>query len=304
MAKTNALTGSYTAKFKAIELHENLTMISDSRGPRTVVHEFPYRDGAKIEVLGRKPHKTVWTITFTGPDWLKQFRALSDDIDKDPSGTLIHPIYGQMQVVCQGFDGASVNIPEATDTITFPLTFMEDQLDLGVKEQQSVSTLKQDVDAAGENLTAAAAAWTQAALLVEAMVNAAGDYAAAAFESVANATINPSLSIQLAGVGVAMEAAQAAILADPAAIGTTFTYDAIAGSEVLYAACLILGDEVALDGVGYELFMVEGLTSIAILCGQRYGSRALEMVDPVLQLNPNLSDPSRIQAGTPVIFPL
>jgi hypothetical protein len=59
----NALTGASIASFKGIELHRYLVSFTDSRGPRTVVHEFPKLDGARIEVMGRKPARTEWQLT-------------------------------------------------------------------------------------------------------------------------------------------------------------------------------------------------------------------------------------------------
>ena len=44
---------------------------------RVVVHEFPYRDGAKIETLGRAPHETEWQLTYTGPNWRDDFLKLA-----------------------------------------------------------------------------------------------------------------------------------------------------------------------------------------------------------------------------------
>jgi prophage DNA circulation protein len=97
----NLLTGSSIASFKGIELHRYLVSFTDSRGPRTVVHEFPKRDGARIEVMGRRPHRTEFQLVFTGPNWIATLKQLVAAIDADASGLLVHPIYGQMQVVCR-----------------------------------------------------------------------------------------------------------------------------------------------------------------------------------------------------------
>src|SRR5438477_3560 len=132
----NVLTGSSIASFKGIELHRYLVSFSDSRGPRVVTHESPKRDGAKIELMGRKPHRSDWQLIFTGRDWISTLRRLVSSIDDNPSGLLVHPIYGQMQVVCEGFDRASVNVAEATDTVSVPLVFIEDQLDQALTASQ------------------------------------------------------------------------------------------------------------------------------------------------------------------------
>jgi hypothetical protein len=55
----NLFTGASIASFKGIELHRYLVGFTDSRGPRVVMHELPKLDGARLEVMGRRPHKTV-----------------------------------------------------------------------------------------------------------------------------------------------------------------------------------------------------------------------------------------------------
>lgn len=303
----NALTGSHVAAFKGIELHKNLSIIIDSRGPRVVVHEFPFRDGAKIETLGRKPHRSDWTITFTGPTWKDDFLQLAQSIDDAPGGLLVHPIYGQMQVVCQGFDRATVNVVEATDTIVVPLTFVEDQLDLGLDDAATTASVKQDTDSSIADFLAAAEQYTAVATVAATASFAAlsTTFAAAALASAQNQTADPSLQAQLDGISASLASTQAALQLDPVALESTAqVYDALAAAEVVVSQCMALSEQLSLATVSFVREVVQGRTSISVLAQKRYGNQAINKIDQMLALNPQITDPTNIQAGTVMVFPV
>jgi prophage DNA circulation protein len=300
----NVLTGASIASFKGIELHRYLVSFTDSRGPRVVTHEFPKLDGARLEVMGRRPHRTEWQITFTGPNWIKTLKQLVSAIDADPSGLLVHPIYGQMQVVCQGFDRASVNIPEATDTISIPLVFVEDTPALdSTAAAQGVGALQQNVTSAVADFQTAAAPYNapSTAAAVQAVATGAISYAATAASS-AQGPIDASLDSQLGAVALTTQAVIVAISIDPAGAGTAAIYDALAAAEVVYAACLDLADAVMAARPPIIEFVLPGPTSIAVLAAQRYGSDAISRIDEILSLNV-IPTPTAIPAGTKLILP-
>lgn len=303
----NALTGSHIAAFKGIELHKNLSVFVDSRGPRVVVHEFPFRDGAKVETLGRRPHRTDWTVTFTGPKWKDDFLELARSIDDAPGGLLVHPIYGQMQVVCQGFDRATVNVVEATNTIVVPLTFIEDQLDVGLDEQATTASVKQDTDVAIEEFNTAAEPYTSttAVAAVASFSSLATTFAAAALASAQNQTADASLFAQIEGLSAQLGATQAALQADPvAAQSVAQVYDVLAASEVVLSQCMALSDQISLETVSFERYVVQGRTSITIVAQRLYGNAAINYIDQLLALNPHVVDPTNIPAGTILLVPV
>lgn len=304
MAQTNQLTGSQIAKFSNVEVHRYLKKITDTRGPRRVEHNFPYRDGAKQETLGRKPHRTEWLLTYTGPTWIADFLQLADAIDSSPSGILVHPIYGQMNVVCDGFDRATVDVVEALDTIDVPLVFLEDQLDLGLTQQATVASAQQQVVSDGQNLQAQAAAYTSAILAAQTMVDLATGYAAAAFAAVTSAIADPTLPQQLDSVGSSCVALEAAILADPAAQGSALSYDALAAAEVLYTDCLLMADIVAQQTIGFVQYVVPGDSSLAVILQAQFGAQAINYYDQTLRLNPTLLDPTSVPAGFQLVLPV
>lgn len=303
----NALTGSHIAAFKGIELHKNLSVFVDSRGPRVVVHEFPFRDGAKIETLGRRPHRTDWTVTFTGPSWKDDFLELAQAIDDAPGGLLVHPIYGQMQVVCQGFDRATVNVVEATNTIVVPLTFIEDQLDIGLDENATTASVKQDTDVAIEEFDVAVEDYVSAvcAAACASFSSLATTFAAAALLSAQSQTADASLFAQLEGISAQLGVVQAALQTDPlAAESVAQVYDALAASEVVFSQCMALSEQITLETVSFVRHVVQGRTSITILAQRLYGNAAINYIDQLLALNPHVTDPTNIQAGTVLLVPI
>jgi prophage DNA circulation protein len=300
----NVLTGSNIASFKGIELHRYLVSFTDSRGPRVIVHEFPKRDGARQEVMGRRPHRTDWQLTFTGPHWIATLRQLVASIDADPSGLLVHPIYGQMQVVCQGFDRALVNLPEATDTISVPLVFVEDDQALDdTTVSQGIGAQQQNVTSAVADFQAAAAPYAAAdtKAATAALASAAIEYATAAAAS-AQGAIDASLDAKLAAVALGTQAAIDAISVDPLGLGAAAIYDALAAAEVVYAACQDLADAVMAARPPVIEFIVPGTTSIAVLAADRYGRDAISRIDQILSLN-SLPEPTSIPAGTRLLLP-
>lgn len=325
MAQTNLLTGSQISSFtpdsngallspfdtstgQKFELHKYLQRVTDTRGPRVVIHEFPYRDGAKIETLGRRPHRSQWDLLFNGPDWLTLLTSLVKAIDASPSGMLVHPIYGQMRVVCHGIDPSVLEVAQFTDTVTLSLVFTEDQTDLGVQEQQGVAAKKQDVDNSASDFQTASEVYRDVATVqaVAGLVNLALTFSESAFAAVVTNSPDPSLGVQLEQLGAALATAEAAIGVDSfAQRSIAQTYDAIVAGEVLFAACLDLADEVELETVGFEIYIVPGPTSIAVLAAKKYGPRAIDVLDQILRLNAQvISDPTAIPEGVTLTLPL
>lgn len=307
MARTNALTGSHIAAFKGIEIHENLQVIVDSRGPRVVVHEFPFKDAAKIEAMGRKPHHTEWTITFTGDTWMSDFLQLSDSIDAAPAGLLVHPIWGQMQVVCQGFDRSTVNVVEATNTITLQLAFVEDVQDLGLDQQATVASVAQDTSASIASFQDTSSPYTSASATATALSYAsmASNFTIASSSAAQNQTADPSLSAQLTLIGEQLGLVEAAMQADPlASQSVAGVYDVLAAAELVFSQCLVLSQQLQLQTVQYKRVTTGGRTTIVTVAQAEFGSDAINYIDQILQLNPQLTDPSNIPPNTTIVLPL
>lgn len=93
--------------WKGFDLSRFVTDWKDTRQPGLAVHRYFGRDGGEVERIARKPHEAKVTLAFAGPSWRRDWLPIAASIDEDPAGPLVHPAYGQMQAVCQGFDAAS-----------------------------------------------------------------------------------------------------------------------------------------------------------------------------------------------------
>ena len=92
-------------------------------GRRHEVHEYPLRDEALPEDLGRKTRRINFTAYVIGFDWEAQRDKLLEACEAEGSGLLVHPWLGEFQVLC-----ANVRLSEnrATYICQFELSFVED----------------------------------------------------------------------------------------------------------------------------------------------------------------------------------
>lgn len=89
------------ASFRGVEFKVEST--DSSLGRRNVTHEYPKRDVPFTEDLGRQADEFNFTAFIIGDDTGSTRRALMDAIrNKNTPGTLIHPLYGSVQVIPKG----------------------------------------------------------------------------------------------------------------------------------------------------------------------------------------------------------
>jgi len=71
-----------------------------------VRHEYPYRDGAEIEDMGRRPRTFTMQAVFWGDDYADYLNDLIVALDIPGPGELIHPVFGSVtvSVVSYGID--------------------------------------------------------------------------------------------------------------------------------------------------------------------------------------------------------
>ena len=71
----------------------------EDRGERALcVHEYPYRSGAEVEDLGRKPRVIPVTAIFWGVAYESRIKALVAAFEEAGPGELIHPVFGSLTV--------------------------------------------------------------------------------------------------------------------------------------------------------------------------------------------------------------
>ncbi len=68
-----------------------------------VQHEYPYRDGAEIEDMGRRPRKVTFRAVFWGEDYEEAVADLIEALDKPGKGELIHPVFGSLTMACPSY---------------------------------------------------------------------------------------------------------------------------------------------------------------------------------------------------------
>lgn len=299
---TAAVTDFQGCSFKGIDLSRFVTDWKDTRQFALAPHRYWKRDGAEIEVLGRKPHEAKLTLAYAGPTWRKDWLPFAASLDQAPSGPLVHPVYGQMPAVCEGFAEAAMNVEFAANVYIVPLTFIEDQIDATLSAQAN------DPSVAAERAQKRGAALLQRAPkqgpvadnLLRYVTTALGYVEAAVAAGQEALSYGRLLSAQLARVEASAVAARAAVMADLVGGADPASYDTLALIELIYDDCAQLSLATAVASAPALIaYVVPSTTHIAILAARFYGADALSRIDEILANNPGLiPNPAAIEAGT------
>ncbi|WP_350447768.1 DNA circularization N-terminal domain-containing protein [Pseudomonas solani] len=76
----------------------NLKRSSRSGGRRTVLNEYPLRDDASTEDIGRSARRFSLEMVLLGPDYMARRDRLISALEAAGPGTLVHPFYGELLV--------------------------------------------------------------------------------------------------------------------------------------------------------------------------------------------------------------
>jgi len=284
--------------FKGIDLSRFVTDWKDTRQFALAPHRYWHRDGADIEVLGRKPHQAKVTLAFVGTTWRKDWLPIAASLDDDPSGPLVHPVYGQMAAVCEGFAEAAMNVEVAANLYVVPLSFVEDQVDTDLTTQAS------------DPKVAAAAAQTHGAALLQRApqqgpvadnvlryVTTALDYVNAVLAAGSTAlSYGRTLDARVDAVETTAVAAHGAI----AAGGGVRRYDLYALVEQLFDDCARLTVATSSSAAPALVpYRVPSKTHIAVLAVRLYGGAGVSRIGEILANNAgSIPNPAAIEAGT------
>ncbi|WP_028498321.1 DNA circularization protein [Microvirgula aerodenitrificans] len=63
----------------------------------TTSHEYPYKDGADVEDLGRKARQIQISAIFYGTDYETRLQKFISELDRPGQGELIHPVFGSIK---------------------------------------------------------------------------------------------------------------------------------------------------------------------------------------------------------------
>lgn len=94
-----------------------------SAGRRIVTHQYPQRDEPFTEDLGRAAREYEISAFVLGDDCVDQAYAVRDAIEQPGPGTLVHPEFGEVQVIAR--PGGSMSFSQTRRIVHFTLTFVE-----------------------------------------------------------------------------------------------------------------------------------------------------------------------------------
>lgn len=158
-------------KWGDIEIHVESS--SDDYSRRIVQYNYPYKDGAELEDLGREPRPSSFRAIFFGNDYLPLLVDFLKEVDKGETRTLQHPLFGQWEARCVRAvvdhehsrrnsaavdlefleDGVNTEIPDvfsvgtAQEALSEDITGLETANELLTEEISTVPTLITDAEA-------------------------------------------------------------------------------------------------------------------------------------------------------------
>jgi len=83
------------ASFRGVEF--DVVSTEDSIERRIVAHEYPYKDGAELEDLGRRPRPARFVAVFHGPQYEADLSSFLLVADEGKTGPMRHPVFGTWQ---------------------------------------------------------------------------------------------------------------------------------------------------------------------------------------------------------------
>ena len=128
----------WDAAFKDVEFQCRLT--TDDQERAVNVAEYPYRDGALTEDLGRRARRIQISISIFGDDYEDQLATLLAVLDEDDSGELVHPVFGPVNAQVQSWRvNHSADLRDSADV---DVTFIENAIDTpGIAIRESAASL-------------------------------------------------------------------------------------------------------------------------------------------------------------------
>jgi prophage DNA circulation protein len=146
------------ASFRGVAFQvEKLTLRG---GRRLANHQYPKRDKPKSEDLGSKQRQYTFTAYVIGTDGVFDMRdQLIAALDAGGSGLLIHPTYGQLQVMPDDWT-LSEDLVKEQNICRFQLTFLDSGDD--VVTTPTTDTAQVSASAAGDATSANGASFTSA----------------------------------------------------------------------------------------------------------------------------------------------
>ncbi len=272
------------ASFRGVEFDSQTT--DDEMDPRLVEHTYPYRDGADVEFLGRKPRHTRLRAIFLGPESLGDLGGFLQAVDAGKKGLFQHPLMGSWQA--KAFRYPVHHGHDQRDMSTVEVEFIEDGTDTALPDLFSVAAAQAEVYSACDDVEVSRGVLDQVIDDVNAVVADAREFAAGVQGAIRSVTerVNQIRASVLKAIA-AINAIKA--LADPS------KWPLVSALKRLVLTTKKLGQAVQSLSPPVVLHDVAVTMSATMLAHALYGdsSRAKQIAD----LN-HLRNPSLIPAGT------
>ena len=129
--------------FKGMRLHGYCTEIADDFQRRLAVHEFDRRPGAMTEDMNTGPIQYRASLVFItdlrkGIDGFSDAKNFKTMLEDNPSGIFVHPIHGERQMTCAGWQNATIS-SSTPNTYTMQVSFIDNTIDPILIGKQSTS---------------------------------------------------------------------------------------------------------------------------------------------------------------------
>jgi len=113
------------ASFRGVKFH--VIGAEDAAERAQVRHEYPYRDGAEVEDLGRRARTVRIQALVWGATYETDLRKLLEALDQSGPGELIHPVFGSMNASLVSHN--VTHHEDAPDSARVSLDFVEAEPD-------------------------------------------------------------------------------------------------------------------------------------------------------------------------------
>lgn len=139
------------ASFRNVKF--NIISCDDSLQRRIVEHEYPYRNGAELEDLGRKARPGKYVVVFFGEESLAELNVFMKVCDAGKTGKFVHPTLGAWQAKVINVELRQAS--SARDQIEVNLEIREDGVNTTLPDLFSINAAKAVLDKAVDNLSTA-----------------------------------------------------------------------------------------------------------------------------------------------------
>lgn len=279
-----------TSLGKRLDLHGALVSWSDKLSLGLAEHQILKRDGAIHQNLGAKPRIFAFACVMLGKNLSERYKNVSDALEEDPTGTLIHPRFGSLPAICRDFSAAEKPADEL-NTIRFTIEFAK--TGLRSTEKPSPSSLAAAAIDALSNVETPAFVIPEVKATIGNIQTTTLVYQQKMNNFVQGQASILELSQVLGTIGNAVEKLRSF---------AQLPYSLKAQAALVFSQALAAFNAAQSNRPPLVSFLVPGGMSIQRLCASLYGGKhAKTMVKEILALN-RIPNPYHLPAGVKLLL--